>query len=94
MMQDPSDAPDVVYLWDRTHTARKPRQCDHCKETIQPGQKYDSTGMRVDGKFEHWVRHHGAERYPSGCPKYRAIDRAEAEAQITNDQAMWNTGVR
>lgn len=88
------DAPQVVQLWERTHTARKERECSVCKERITPGQRYTSTGMRVDGVFEHWVRHENGERYPSGCPKLAAIDRAEAEAAITKDQALWNTAVR
>lgn len=90
----PQDAPDVVMLWDRTHTARKSRECQMCHEQIEIGQRYQSTGMRVDGVFEHWVRHENGERYPSGCPKLGAIDKAEAEEQFSKDQALWNVAVR
>ncbi len=86
-MMDIADAPYVVGLWDKTHTARKARHCDMCKDNIEPGQKYQSTGMTVDGKFEHWVRHFRGEMYPSGCPSQRAIDAAELEAQFAKDAA-------
>lgn len=94
MEQDYRDAPTVTPLWDKVHTARKPRECQCCKETIQPGERYASTGMLVDGVFEHWVRHQWGEQYPSGCPKQRERDKAELEAQASKDQALWNTGVR
>jgi len=71
-------APEVVQLWDRTHTARKPgKVCEVCKDPIQPGERYTTSGMKVDGAFEVWVRHQYGEMHPSGCPKLRAIDDAE-----------------
>lgn len=93
-MMDPQDVPDCRTLWDRVHTARKAQRCGFCKEMIEPGQRYQSTGYLVDGKFEHWVRHENGERYPSGCPKYRARDLAESEAEFKRDEAMWNQAVR
>lgn len=88
-MMDPADAPDVVTLWDRAHTARKERRCDVCKEAISPGQRYQSTGYRIDGKFEQFVRHEFGERYPSGCPSLADPDRAELATQFAQDQAMF-----
>jgi hypothetical protein len=79
-MMDLRDVPDIVTLWDRAHVARRTRECGFCREQIEPGQRYQSTGMRVDGVFEHFVRHEFGERYPSGCPKYRTRDMAEMEA--------------
>lgn len=80
-MMDPNDAPEVLVLWDRAHTARKPRECSMCNEAINPGEKYHSTGMRVDGVFEHFVRHQYGERYPSGCPKLRERDLQDMETE-------------
>lgn len=85
------DAPECVGLWDRTHIARKAgRICNICKEPIEPGQKYASSGMRIDGKFEEWIRHYAGEHFPSGCPKLRARDLAEAEEQCRKDERLWN----
>ena len=86
---DANDAPTVVILWDRSPRSRADRKCAMCGDTIAAGEKYDSTGMLVDGVFEHFVRHPNGERYPSGCPKQAVIDRAEAEAQFVADEAVW-----
>lgn len=94
MLMDPQDAPDFRPLWDKTHTARKARQCDCCKDMIEVGQRYQSSGYLIDGKFEHWVRHENGEHYPSGCPKFAERDGAELEAQFQKDQELWNRGVR
>lgn len=88
--QDLSDVPDYRRLWMRTHVARKPgRPCDCCHEPIEVGQKYESHGYTEDGVFKHDRCHWAAYHYPSGCPKYAARDRAEAEAQMAADEKLW-----
>lgn len=94
MEQDYRDAPDVRQLWAKDQVARVPHECACCKETIQPGERYTSWGMLVDGAFEYSKHHVGAYFYPSGCPGIGARERAEEEAQFAKDQALWNTAVR
>lgn len=94
MEQDWRDAPDVRVLWQKTQKASKPYQCSCCKSVIEKGARYTSWGMLVDGVFEYSRHHEDAYRYPSGCPTIGAKDRAEVEAKIAKDQALWNTAVR
>lgn len=76
------DYPCVDEIWNRTHVARTPKVCACCKEAIMPGDKYESTGRRIDGEFHIEVVHAAAWQYPSGCPKFNARDRADAEADL------------
>jgi hypothetical protein len=90
-MSEYSDVPTVEVIWDRTHTARKPNKCQVCGDTITPGQRYQSTGQRVDGTMEIWVRHEFGERYPSGCPRLRERDMREEAEQFVKDAALWRS---
>jgi hypothetical protein len=85
----PNDGPEHTQLWEKSHRARKARLCDCCKEMIEVGQRYRSSGYLLDGKFEYWVRHEFGEMCPSGCPKFRARDLAEAEEQFRKDEALF-----
>lgn len=89
MTLDP-DCPTVQQLWDRTLTRRKPgRICDVCKEEVASGAKYQSSGYIFDGKFETWIRHYGAEQYPSGCPKFHDRDLAEINEHHRKDELLF-----
>ena len=77
---DEHEAPVVRILWNKTPRARRSHQCGRCNEEIVPGTVYESVGLVEEGSFLHEKRHLYAYRYPSGCPSFAAIDRAEMEA--------------
>ncbi|ARR53453.1 hypothetical protein HY78_08455 [Rhizorhabdus wittichii DC-6] len=83
----PDEAPEVIVLWDRKPTARRPHRCDRCGEEIGLGERYESTGVKTDGQFEHLKRHLGAYAWPSHCPSLRAKELAEIAADEAADLA-------
>jgi hypothetical protein len=85
------DAPEIVILWDRQPTARKEYRCDCCGDPLPAGERYSSVGLREDGEFRHKRTHLGSWRYPSGCPRIGARDRADEQAQFERDQQLFRT---
>ncbi len=80
------EAPDIRFLSESTRLARVPHVCDRCKETIEPGNCYQTSKWIEDGKLIVTKSHVGGYRYPSGCPKFAARDLAELADQFAKDR--------
>ena len=59
--------PDVVTVWDKAHTAKRPHLCSLCNQEIAPGSRYRNAGILVDGVLEQF-KMHGETAYPRSCP--------------------------